>query len=193
MLGSYWFEILTWHISSAFLFLWRLWKHEQSCHPLKIRWFEDTSWQNHHCVITGHSSKMTWWQMLWWEDVQRLFAMRALPLQTPSCAGSCICWQLAWILLCVQPSIFLWFPYLENAFTFNIFSSFFYIDQERQQVHADICDVGGLINSHSYWNIWVNDSWRVQTVIFWLICSAFNFQKERRKEGRKVWKKEQKK
>lgn len=114
----YWFQILTRHISLALLFLRRMWQP-------RIRWFEATSWQNHHCVITSHSSKMTWWQMFWWEDVQRLFATRALPLQTPSCAGSCNCWQLVRILLCVQPLIFLWSPYLENAFTFNIFSSYF--------------------------------------------------------------------
>lgn len=55
----------------------------------EIGGFEATSRQNHHCVITDHSSQMTRWQM--WEDARRLFATRALPFcrQTPSCA-----WQL---------------------------------------------------------------------------------------------------
>lgn len=130
----YWFDN-----PSMLSCLRRMWQQEPSCHLSRIRWLDATSWQNHHCVITGHSSQMTWWQMCWWEDMQRLFAMRALPLQIPSCAGSCICWQLTWILVCVRPLISLWSPYLEDNFVFNIFNSCFYTEPVMRDLSLCWC------------------------------------------------------
>lgn len=98
----------------------------------------------HHCVITGHSSKMTWWQMFWWEDIQGLSAMRALPLQTPSCAGSWICWQPPGILL-VQPLVFQWSPLLEDTFTFYVFSWRF---QKRTNSSVSFVFCCSLSNNH---------------------------------------------